>query len=396
MTDGVGRGPVRAAIEEGGTVRRRHSSVGARPSPDVGLDHAAELDGHRTSPAPGGELAEVTTIVRRVAGARLSDPHLVEDVVQETLAKLMASRPSLDASAVGPYAIVTARNLVTTHWRRDDTSRRHAHRLVDNRQPPSPEDDLVLQEENEAVSAALARLSDREREGLLAHEVEGQETAALALRWDTTPGAVAAQLSRARAKLRVEYLLHVDGREPPTDRCRPVLMALSTGEGRRQRELDVGYHLLECDFCGHLSGPLLDRRQEERPGEVRVVVARDADVVAARQRAREVAIAAGFAATDATLVATAVSEIARNIVQFAKRGEIVISPVERAGGQGVTVVARDAGPGIADLDEALRDGYSSYGGMGLGLPGCRRLMDEFDISSEVEKGTTLVMTKWRT
>jgi RNA polymerase sigma factor (sigma-70 family) len=334
-------------------------------------------------------------MVRRVAGARLSDPHLVEDVVQETLTKLMSSRASLDRSAVGPYAIVTARNLVTTHWRRDDTSRRHAHRLLEFAQPPSPEDDLLLREENEAVTAALARLSDRERDGLLAHEVEGRDTATLAKEWETSPGAVAAQLSRARAKLRVEYLLHVSGDDAPTDRCRPVLMALSTGEGRRQRELDVGYHLLDCDFCGRLSGPLLDRRQEEQPDVVRVPVARDGDVVFARQRAREVAAEVGFGASDATLVATAVSEIARNIVQFANRGEIAISPVERAGERGVTVVARDAGPGIADLDQALQDGYSSYGGMGLGLPGCRRLMDEFEISSEIDRGTTLVMTKWR-
>ena len=349
--------------------------------------------------APGAarvDFAEVSTIVRRVAGARLHDAHLVEDVVQETLAKLMASRSNLDDSAVTPYAIVTARNLVTNHWRRDDRSRRNAHRLVDLEQPASPEDDLLLREENEAVAAALVRLSDREREGLLAHEVDGRGTASLARDWGTTPGAVAAQLSRARAKLRVEYLLHVEEAVPPTERCRPALMALSTGEGRRQRELDVGYHLLECDFCGRLSGPLLDRRQEERPGEVRVLVEKDADVVSARQLARDVATEAGFAATDATLVATAVSEIARNIVQFAKRGEIVISPVERAQGNGVTVVARDAGPGIADVERALRDGYSSYGGMGLGLPGCRRLMDEFEISSEVDKGTTLVMTKWCT
>ena len=127
---------------------------------------------------------------------------------------------------------------------------------------------------------------------------------------------------------------------------------------------------------------------------VRVPVVRDADVVLARQRARQVATDVGFAASDATLVATAVSEIARNIVQFAKRGDIAINPVERSERRGVTVVARDAGPGIADVEQALRDGYSSYGGMGLGLPGCRRLMDEFEISSEVDRGTTVVMTKW--
>jgi RNA polymerase sigma factor (sigma-70 family) len=346
--------------------------------------------------AADGDLAEVAAMVRRVAGARLSDTHLVEDVVQETLAKLMASRSSLDPSALGPYAIVTARNLVTTLWRRDDTSRRHAHRLVDLDAARSPEDDVLSKEESDAVAAALARLSDREREGLLAHEVEGRGTAALAREWDTSPGAVAAQLSRARAKLRVEYLLERQGGEPPTDQCRPVLMALSTGEGRRQRELDVGFHLLECDWCGPLSGPLLDRRQEDRPDVVRVPVSRDADVVVARQRARAVASEVGFGPGEATLVATAVSEVTRNIVQFAKRGEVAISPVERGSRLGVTVVARDAGPGIADIEKALRDGYSTYGGMGLGLPGCRRLMDEFEITSEIDKGTTLVMTKWRT
>ena len=129
--------------------------------------------------------------------------------------------------------------------------------------------------------------------------------------------------------------------------------------------------------------------------EVRVPIRSDADLVRARAEARALALGLGFSRTDATLIATAVSEIARNIVQFASRGEVAISPVERSGRQGVTVVARDAGPGISDLEEALRDGGSSYGGMGLGLPGCRRLMDEFEISSEVDRGTTVVMTKWR-
>jgi RNA polymerase sigma factor (sigma-70 family) len=378
---------------------QRRSSVGIGASGQVGEEQqeGGPHDGGGAGPIRpnGADLAEVTTIVRRVAGARLNDPHLVEDVVQETLAKLMASRSALDPSALGPYAIVTARNLVTTHWRRDDTSRRHAHRLVEVVSTGTPEDDVLLQEESEAVTAALGRLSDREREALLAHEVEGRGTAALAEEWDTSPGAVAAQLNRARAKLRVEYLLESNRAEPPTDRCRPILMALSAGESRRQRELDVGYHLLECEFCGRLSGPLLDRRQEHRPDVVQVPVSRDADVVVARQRAREVATETGFPPSEATLLATAVSEIARNIVQFAKRGEVAISSVERAGARGVTVVARDAGPGIADLEEALRDGFSTYGGMGLGLPGCRRLMDEFEVTSELDRGTTVVMTKWR-
>jgi serine/threonine-protein kinase RsbT len=130
-------------------------------------------------------------------------------------------------------------------------------------------------------------------------------------------------------------------------------------------------------------------------GEVRIPIRGDADVVTARQQGRELATQAGFSATELTIIATAISEIARNIVMFADRGEIIVSLADENGRQGVTVVARDSGPGIPDLEQALRDGYSGYGGMGLGLPGSRRLMDEFEITSEVDKGTTVTMTKWR-
>jgi serine/threonine-protein kinase RsbT len=95
------------------------------------------------------------------------------------------------------------------------------------------------------------------------------------------------------------------------------------------------------------------------------------------------------------VIATAISEIARNIVMFAKRGELTVSVVTENGRTGVTVLARDIGPGIPDVARAVQDGYSTYGGLGLGLPGARRLMDEFEIISEVGKGTTVTMTKWR-
>ena len=130
-------------------------------------------------------------------------------------------------------------------------------------------------------------------------------------------------------------------------------------------------------------------------GEVRIPVQTDADVVTARKQGRELAAEAGFSATELTIIATAISEIARNIVMFAERGEVVISLVGENSRQGVTVVARDSGPGIPDLERAIQDGYSGYGGMGLGLPGSRRLMDEFEITSEVDRGTTVTMTKWR-
>jgi RNA polymerase sigma factor (sigma-70 family) len=341
-------------------------------------------------------VVELTPLLRRVIGARVRDRQVVEDLVQETLARVMAARQRLEPRTLTPYAVVTARNLTRSLATSEDRSRRHAHRLIDLREPVLPEEETVRREERRAITTALSRLPRHDQEALVAHEVEGVDTTTLAASRETTPGAIAAQLSRARARLRVEYLLELEQTEPPTPRCRPVLLALSTGDRRRQRDLDAGEHLLACAWCARLSEPLLDRRRNAAvAGEVRIPIRGDADVVTARKQGRELAARAGFSATELTVIATAISEIARNIVMFARHGEIVVSLVGENSHEGVTVVARDAGPGIPDLERALQDGYSGYGGMGLGLPGSRRLMDEFEISSEVDKGTTVTMTKWR-
>ena len=119
------------------------------------------------------------------------------------------------------------------------------------------------------------------------------------------------------------------------------------------------------------------------------------DVVAARHRARQMAEKLGFVGTDVTLIVTAVSEVARNIVEHAGHGtiELSIEGSSDAGDAALVVVARDEGPGIADVEAALRDGYSTTGALGLGLPGARRLMDSFSIESAVGRGTTVVMTR---
>jgi serine/threonine-protein kinase RsbT len=130
--------------------------------------------------------------------------------------------------------------------------------------------------------------------------------------------------------------------------------------------------------------------------EIRVPIERDADIVSARQAGRELAVQAGFAGSDLTLIATAISEVARNIVVYAERGEIRLSLAQKQGARGVVVVAHDEGPGIADIDQAMRDGFSTGKSLGLGLPGARRLMDEFEIVSELGRGTTVTMSKWRT
>ena len=345
----------------------------------------------------GGDdaLLDLMPVVRRVVAARIRDPHLVEDLVQETLTRMTANRARLDPEALAPYAIVTARNLIASHVQHADLERRKAHLVADPTSPPSPEDEALVEERRAVVAQALSRLSARERDLLVAHEVRGTDTATLAAGHNSTPGAVAAQLNRSRAKLRVEVLLAQERREPPTDRCRPVLIALSGGERRRQRQLDTAGHLLECEFCAALAPALFDGRSSGPDDEVRVPVARDADVVTARLKGREIAARVGFSRTEATLVATVISEVARNIVQFAERGEIRVCPVEQSHRDGILIVARDVGPGIPDVSQALQDGYTTYrGGLGLGLPGSRRLMDEFDIVSEAGRGTTVTMTKW--
>ena len=339
------------------------------------------------------DIVELTDLLRRVVGNRVRDQDAVDDIVQETVSRLLAARHRLDGRAVGPYAVVTARNLVTSQWQRAETGKRNEHRLLDLAPLPAPDEGLLEQEDSAAVRAALQRLAPRERNVLVGHVVQGRDTASLAGELGSTPGAVAAQLARSRAKLRVEYLLALEG-EPPTARCRPVLLSLSAGDRRRQAELDAGYHLLDCDFCAAMSGPLFDRRAKDGADEVRTAVEVDADVVIARQRGHGLAKSAGFSATEATVIATAISEVARNIVRFARRGEVTITVLTEDAMTGIMVVARDVGPGIADIDLALTEGHTTYGGLGLGLPGSRRLMDEFEITSEVGRGTTVSMTKW--
>jgi len=121
----------------------------------------------------------------------------------------------------------------------------------------------------------------------------------------------------------------------------------------------------------------------------------DADVVTARQRARQMAGELELTSTDQTLLATAISEVARNITTYAVRGEVHLSVVRDDNGrEGIQVIASDQGPGIADVDLALQDGYTSGGGLGLGLPGARRLVDDFSIETAPGRGTKVTLVMW--
>ena len=136
-------------------------------------------------------------------------------------------------------------------------------------------------------------------------------------------------------------------------------------------------------------------RADPGPREESVVpISSSADIVTARQRGRALAAALGFAGSDLTLIATAISELARNIIEYATAGEIVLSHEDTDGRPGIVIVARDEGPGIPDVSRALSAGYSTGPGLGLGLPGVRRLMDDFEITSHAGRGTTVSVRKW--
>jgi serine/threonine-protein kinase RsbT len=127
----------------------------------------------------------------------------------------------------------------------------------------------------------------------------------------------------------------------------------------------------------------------------KVAINSERDIVVARQKGRTLATDLGFSLGNATLIATAISELARNIISYAGNGEISMEVVYNSDRTGILIIASDRGPGIPDLPLALRDGFSTSGSLGIGLPGARRLMDEFAIDSEPGRGTIVTVTKWK-
>lgn len=128
--------------------------------------------------------------------------------------------------------------------------------------------------------------------------------------------------------------------------------------------------------------------------ESRVPISSNIDIVTARQQGRQLALELGFEGAEVTLIAAAISEVARNIMDHAKRGEIILANVRHGNKQGIQIIAQDEGPGIPNIPQAMQYGYSSRKGLGVGLPGAKWLMDEFFIVSHIGKGTTVTMRKW--
>jgi serine/threonine-protein kinase RsbT len=129
-------------------------------------------------------------------------------------------------------------------------------------------------------------------------------------------------------------------------------------------------------------------------GDIVVKINNPDDIVAARKAGHQLALELGFSLTDVTMIATAISEVARNITSYAGRGAVRVTVAEREGREALVVRAEDDGPGIADIERAMEDGYSTGRGLGLGLPGARRLMDRIIVDSALGRGTVIEMWKW--
>ncbi|OZU89197.1 ATP-binding protein [Virgibacillus indicus] len=118
------------------------------------------------------------------------------------------------------------------------------------------------------------------------------------------------------------------------------------------------------------------------------------DIVGARQLGRDIAKKMGFGTVDQARIATAISELARNIYLYAEEGQICFEVIDNLPQRGMRMIAVDTGPGIKDIGQVMQDGFSTSGGLGAGLPGVKRLMDEFDLQSEASKGTRINAVKW--
>jgi len=124
-----------------------------------------------------------------------------------------------------------------------------------------------------------------------------------------------------------------------------------------------------------------------------VPISKEWDIVGARQTGRNIAKQIGFGSVDQARIATAISELARNIYLYAGIGKVSFEVLEERSKLGLKIVAEDAGPGINDIGKAMQDGFSTSGGLGAGLPGVKRLMDRFDIMSS-NQGTKIIVVKW--
>ncbi len=219
------------------------------------VDDAQRPDSDQTE----DEVAALRAPLSRYVTSHVRDPHRVEDVVQETLLRMLQVRERLELETLSAYAFTVARNLVYSSARSDRTARTHLPRLHDPQEPERPEQAVASAETRRALASAIAQLPPGGRALFVAHEVEERPLAELAALQAVAPGTLASQLHRTRARLRVDYLLSLRRVTLPTRTCRPVLMAISAGDRRAQASLESGEHLAHCPVCSDLAPPLMQR-----------------------------------------------------------------------------------------------------------------------------------------
>ncbi|HEY2280991.1 MAG TPA: sigma-70 family RNA polymerase sigma factor [Streptosporangiaceae bacterium] len=202
------------------------------------------------------DVVAIEPVIRRVVAARVANPSDIDDLVQDCLERLLGAHRRLAPETVLPYGIVTARNVVTSHMRTAARRATAAPLIADLREPDRPEDGLLAGEAHTAMESALNQLSAQERADILAYYDAVPVTNGEAVE---ASGALRVRMARIRAKLRLEYLLAFRHAELPTEQCRRVLLAVSAGDTRRQRQLQAGQHLLHCPVCATLSEPLSKR-----------------------------------------------------------------------------------------------------------------------------------------
>ncbi len=204
--------------------------------------------------AGANRLVVIEPIVRRVIQGRVPDA-AVDDLVQETLLRLTGPATRMTADELQGYAIVSARNAAASFHRTTGRHRRLQAGLIDFTQPEGPDSVALGKEEAETVRTALAAMDPADRDLLQAHHVDDTAIPTIARQTGRSEMATRLRLSRARARLRVDYTLAREGTDLPTVRCRAVLVALSSGDRRAQARLDADDHLARCEACAALVAP---------------------------------------------------------------------------------------------------------------------------------------------
>jgi len=252
----------------------------------------------------GQRLVVIEPILRRVISGRVPAP-AVDDLVQETLLRLAGPAERLHGDELHSYAAVSARNAVASYHRAVARRSRAEASMIDLTQPDGPEVAVLDREEAETMRGALAGLDPSDRSLLESHHVEDTSVATLARSSDRTEMAVRLSLSRARARLRVDYTVARENAELPTSRCRPVLLALASGDRRAQERLAAQDHLETCTTCAALVAPSTGKHRPAA-GLLPVLVLWWKELSIAGRRAVSIASAA-TAATAVAVVAVVAS-----------------------------------------------------------------------------------------